>query len=59
MIPNEILFKRLYIVSTENTLNEIIKYNKSFSRFCAGEISIIYGGVFLFKNLAKNFLNNY
>ena len=42
--PNKILFKNLYIVSTENTLNEIIKNKKSISRFGDGEIGIINGG---------------
>ena len=42
--PNEILFKHLYIVSTENTLNEIVKNHKSISRFGDGEMEMIFGG---------------
>ena len=41
--PNEILFKNLYIASREKTLNEIIKYNKSISRYGDGEIAMILG----------------
>ena len=42
--PIEILFKNIYIVSTENTLNEIVKNHKSISRFGDGEIGMIFGG---------------
>ena len=47
--PNEILYKNLYIVSTENTLNEIIKNHKSISRFGDGEIAMILGGSISFQ----------
>ena len=49
--PNEILFKNLYIVSTENTLNEIVKNHKSISRFGDGEIGMIYGGPITFQRV--------
>ena len=41
--PNEVIFKDKYIVSTDNTLYELIKHNKSISRFSDGEFAIIYG----------------
>ena len=41
--PDEILYKNLYIISTENTINEIIKNHKSISRFGDGEIGMIFG----------------
>ena len=37
------IFKGLQIVSPEETLDEIIKYNKSISRFGDGEFSLIFG----------------
>ena len=40
---NEILFYGLNIVSTEDTLNEIIENKKSISRFGDGEIFLILG----------------
>ncbi len=40
---NEILFQDLNVISTGETLNEIIEYNKSISRFGDGEYFIIYG----------------
>ena len=50
---NEILFKDLFIVSTDNTLNEIIKYNRSISRFSDGEFCIIYGNGIRFQEYNK------
>lgn len=41
--PKEIIFKGLKILSDETTLNEIIKKNKSISRFGGGEFNIIFG----------------
>ena len=52
--PNEILFKNLYIVSTENTLNEIIKNKKSISRFRDRKIGIINGGRISFQRFDSN-----
>jgi glycosyltransferase family protein len=43
LCPNKIVFKNLKIVSTEKTLNEIIKYKKSISRLGDGEYHIIFG----------------
>ena len=37
------IFKDFIIISTELTLDEIIKYNKSISRFGDGEYNIIFG----------------
>jgi glycosyltransferase family protein len=37
------IFKGLHIVSPEETLDEIIKFNKSISRFGDGEFSLIFG----------------
>ena len=51
--PNEIIFKDKYIVSTDNTLYELIKYNKSISRFSDGEFSIIYGSNISFQKYNK------
>ena len=48
--PNQILFKNLYIESEEKTLNEIIKNNKSISRYGDGEFNLIIGkGIFFQK----------
>jgi glycosyltransferase family protein len=41
--PREIIFKGLNILSEEETLDEIIKKNKSISRFGDGEYDLIYG----------------
>ena len=41
--PNEILFKDIYMVGTNDTLDEIIKFNKSISRYGDGEFAIIDG----------------
>ena len=40
--PNEFLFQGLKIISPENTIKEIIKYNKSISRFGDGEFNLIF-----------------
>ena len=48
------LFQGLYIESTENTLNEIIKYKKSISRFSDGEFFIIDGRGIRFQEYNKN-----
>ena len=57
---NEILFKDLKIISKENTLNEIIKYNRSISRYGDGEFSLIFGQGINFQdydiNLSKRLL---
>ena len=57
---NEILFYGLNIVSTEDTLNEIIENKKSISRFGDGEMFLIlgYGIYFQYANkkLAKRLL---
>ena len=52
--PNEILFKNLFIVSRENTLNEIIKYKRSISRYGDGEISLIFGHGINFQRVDNN-----
>ena len=52
--PNSILFNRIYIESKENTLNEIIKYHKSISRFGDGEYKIIFGKNIRFQKYNKN-----
>ena len=58
--PNEFLFRKLYIESEENTLNEIIKHNKSISRYGDGEFLIIFKRGISFQNyfqeLAKRLL---
>ena len=58
---NDILFKDINIISTENTLNEIIRYNKSISRYGDGEFSIIFGHNINFQkydfNLSKRLLD--
>ena len=41
--PREIIFNGLNILSREETLDEIIKYNRSISRFGDGEFNIILG----------------
>ena len=41
--PNELIFNGLKIESPEDTIQEIIKYNKSISRFGDGEYDIIFG----------------
>ena len=51
---NEILFKDLFIISKENTLNEIIKYNRSISRYGDGEFCIILGESINFQNYNNN-----
>ena len=51
---NEILFYGLNIVSTEDTLNEIIENKKSISRFGDGEIFLILGyGIYFQKGNKK------
>ena len=51
---NEILFYGLNIVSTEDTLNEIIENKKSISRFGDGEIFLILGyGIYFQKGNRK------
>ena len=47
------IFKGLQIVSPESTLDEIIKYNKSISRFGDGEFSLIFGISIGFQNANK------
>ena len=42
---NDLLFKELKIVSTKDTLDEIIKNKRSISRFSDGEFSLIYGEI--------------
>jgi glycosyltransferase family protein len=41
--PREIIFNGLNIFSPKETLDEIIKYNRSISRFGDGEFNIIFG----------------
>ena len=41
--PREIIFNGLNILSPKETLDEIIKYNRSISRFGDGEFNIIFG----------------
>ena len=41
--PKEIIFNGLNILSSEETLNEIIKKNRSISRFGDGEMELIFG----------------
>jgi len=41
--PREIIFDGLKIFSSEETLNEIIKKNRSISRFGDGELKLIFG----------------
>ena len=43
IISGEIIFNGLNILSQEETLDEIIKYNRSISRFGDGEFNIILG----------------
>ena len=52
--PNEILFKDFTIISKEKTLNDIIKYNKSISRYGDGEFNLIFGNKIYFQNYNKN-----
>ena len=42
--PKEIIFNGLTILSPEETLDEIIKRNRSITRFNDGEINLMYGG---------------
>lgn len=51
---NEILFNDLNIVSTENTIKEILKNKKSISRFSDGEFFIIYGIGIRFQEYKKD-----
>ena len=41
--PHEYLFRKLITSSNIETLNEIIKYNKSLSRFGDGEFNLLFG----------------
>ena len=51
--PNEFLFKKLHIESDENTLNELIKHNKSIARYGDGEYIIIFGRSISFQRHTK------
>ena len=51
---NDLLFRNLYIVPTEETLNEMIKNKKSISRFSDGEFYLIYGSSIRFQEYDKN-----
>lgn len=57
----EMIFRGLIIMPNDKTLEEIIKYNKSISRFGDGEYRIIYGEHAAFqkydKNLSKGLLH--
>ena len=59
--PTHLIFKNLKIMSDDITLNEIIKKNKSISRFGDGEFKIILGRSNGFQNpnkiLTKKLLN--
>ena len=41
--PTELILEGLKIVSTEDTIKEIIQFNKSISRYGDGEFSLIFG----------------
>jgi glycosyltransferase family protein len=51
--PREIIFKGLNILSEEETLDEIIKKNKSISRFGDGEFDLIFGKEIGFQKVDK------
>jgi len=51
--PNEIIFNGLNIVSSEDTLDEIIKNNRSISRFGDGEFELIFGNGIGFQSANK------
>jgi hypothetical protein len=51
--PKEIIFNGLNILSLEDTLDEIIKNNRSISRFGDGEIKLIFGNKIGFQNANK------
>ena len=51
--PKEIIFNGLKILSSEETLNEIIKNNRSISRFNDGEIGLIFGKGIGFQKVNK------
>jgi glycosyltransferase family protein len=41
--PKELLFQNLYIESDDNTIDEIIKHNKSIARYGDGEYLLMFG----------------
>ena len=51
--PKEIIFKGLNILSEEETLDEIIKKNKSISRFGDGEFDLMFGNNLGFQKVNK------
>jgi len=51
--PKEVIFNGLNILSSEETLNEIIKKNRSISRFNDGEIGLIFGNGIGFQEANK------
>jgi glycosyltransferase family protein len=55
--PEEILFKNLYIASRFETLDEIIKYNKSISRYGDGEYNLISGISHYFQTKSEELIN--
>jgi hypothetical protein len=54
--PKEIIFKGLNILSEEETLDEIIKKNKSISRFGDGEFNLIFGEEIGFQKVNKTLI---
>lgn len=50
---NSIIFKGLEILSDDETVNEIIKYNKSISRFGDGEFRLMFGVNIKFQKVNK------
>ena len=47
--PNEVIFKGFKIMSALDTLNEILKYNRSISRYGDGEYNLMQGGSIIFQ----------
>lgn len=56
--PNEYIFKGLKIISTLDTLNELIDHKKSISRIGDGEYEIIQGRSIHYQKKMQYFLTN-
>ena len=54
---DEILFKNLYVASRFETLDVIIKYNKSISRYGDGEYNLIFGISHYFQRISEKLGN--
>jgi len=54
--PREVIFNGLKILSSEDTLDEIIKNNRSISRFGDGEFNLIFGKKIGFQEVNKTLI---